>query len=663
MIEQKYVLDIVPGGVPVVVHCHQNDVIARAFSFKLVSRNGMPSIPESADAFIEGQKPDGKVFSYPAILYFVAGEHFVEIDLKSQMTVLAGDVKCQCKITQADKVLICANFILRVQDDYTVDADTSDTDIPGLVQQAQAAAEAAASSTGQLSEKIGVLEARMDEFSRLPDGSTTGDAELADIRVGANGKTYQTAGDAVRGQAAVLQETIRGFNSFDVFTDTEWPEHNYNGIVAKMESGKYRISGTATADTNINLYAETNKFPANVDVGDLLTFRIEKYGTIPLLQLFFYQNGAYVETASNMDDGYQVTVPQGATGMLLRFRATAGREFLCACNIYAIKVMSNGDLYKAVPVILPSETLYKTKIIEETLAKHGAVQLVAGTYLIDDINMPDNTVIRGFGESTVLKAWQTSNGIIVGANCTIENLRITSENGHTTSQGVGSGIVVRGNHEDSPFKYHTKIINVTIDGFGYAGIQGAATGYWVANSMSVVNCKMTNCYCGIVLEDYCEFNRITNCLCYNNYIGALIYSGNNTIVNCSLSNNTVGLYLDGETAGYAGNNGHGAVIGCTINHSDNNNGYAIIARSITNGFIIEGCNIWYGKVLTDAGQETSRGIMLQNCLFGGGTPEIVNWGADALLLMGCVFKATPTFTGHKRTIKANCYLADGTPVT
>lgn len=47
---------------------------------------------------------------------------------------------------------------------------------------------------------IAVLKARMDTFASLPNGSTTGDAELQDIRVGVDGKVYDSAGEAVRTQ-------------------------------------------------------------------------------------------------------------------------------------------------------------------------------------------------------------------------------------------------------------------------------------------------------------------------------------------------------------------------------------------------------------------------------------------------------------------------------
>lgn len=56
--------------------------------------------------------------------------------------------------------------------------------------------------------EIAVERARINQFASLKEGSTTGDAELADIRVGADGTTYSSAGEAVRGQIGELKGDI-----------------------------------------------------------------------------------------------------------------------------------------------------------------------------------------------------------------------------------------------------------------------------------------------------------------------------------------------------------------------------------------------------------------------------------------------------------------------
>ena len=66
----------------------------------------------------------------------------------------------------------------------------------------------------------------MDTFTSLTEGSTTGDAELRDIRVGANGVTYNTAGDAVRGQYSQLKEDLDDLSSF-VELDVKYNDNTF----------------------------------------------------------------------------------------------------------------------------------------------------------------------------------------------------------------------------------------------------------------------------------------------------------------------------------------------------------------------------------------------------------------------------------------------------
>ena len=64
-------------------------------------------------------------------------------------------------------------------------------------------------------EEYAALIARVDNFVTLQEGSTTGDAELMDIRVGYDGHKYANAGEAVRKQMAAVAETAKNFDEVE----------------------------------------------------------------------------------------------------------------------------------------------------------------------------------------------------------------------------------------------------------------------------------------------------------------------------------------------------------------------------------------------------------------------------------------------------------------
>lgn len=79
--------------------------------------------------------------------------------------------------------------------------------------QSDIAGKASAESVNQAQNDINVANSRIDNIVALPDGSTTADAELVDVRTGYDGKKYDSAGAAVRDQATRLKEQMNEINA------------------------------------------------------------------------------------------------------------------------------------------------------------------------------------------------------------------------------------------------------------------------------------------------------------------------------------------------------------------------------------------------------------------------------------------------------------------
>lgn len=103
------------------------------------------------------------------------------------------------------------------------------------------------------------LSSRIDNIATLSEGSTTGDAELADIRVGLDGKTWPSAGAAVRGQIQDTEDYIQALDKF---------ENNSGLLITNLfdktgaTDGKYLRIANGTEATQAE-YFYTDYFPVN----------------------------------------------------------------------------------------------------------------------------------------------------------------------------------------------------------------------------------------------------------------------------------------------------------------------------------------------------------------------------------------------------------------
>ena len=78
-------------------------------------------------------------------------------------------------------------------------------------------------------QEVDVERKRIDRFTSLSQGSTTGDAELIDARVGADGVTYSNIGDAIRTQLTNINNDI---SDLDIFK-------RYN-LATSLKSGMFK---------------------------------------------------------------------------------------------------------------------------------------------------------------------------------------------------------------------------------------------------------------------------------------------------------------------------------------------------------------------------------------------------------------------------------------
>ena len=120
-----------PRGVAPIINVSQFDV---GRTFKLVVYDGSEGIGIAGgfSVRVDGIKPDGHGFSYDDNISVTNNEY--TITTKEQMTVLAGDVRCELRFSKNGYDVGTVNFILRVEPS-PINENTiiSDTDLPDII--------------------------------------------------------------------------------------------------------------------------------------------------------------------------------------------------------------------------------------------------------------------------------------------------------------------------------------------------------------------------------------------------------------------------------------------------------------------------------------------------------------------------------------------------
>ena len=126
-------LNVTPTGVMPRVNVSQYDN-NREVHFLLFDGSASYTPPTGAEIRVEGTKKDGNGFSYECTY---SGNN-VTVTIKSQMTVFAGDVLCELRISKGDLDIGTLNFILGVEEGALADdVPISDTEIPAIIELAK----------------------------------------------------------------------------------------------------------------------------------------------------------------------------------------------------------------------------------------------------------------------------------------------------------------------------------------------------------------------------------------------------------------------------------------------------------------------------------------------------------------------------------------------
>ena len=292
------------------------------------------------------------------------------------------------------------------------------------------------------------------------------------------------------------------------------------------------------------------------------------------------------------------------------------------------------------------DTTDRTGEIEALLQEYGACVLGPGIFVVKNVQMPDNTMLRGEGPATRLLLSEDGNFTVrLGSFCTVRDLTVMgSEEEIELPETVGDrhGLLFLSDADPKIKKIHPRHSNISgiyAHGFTGGGITCHDTGYNTRSALNVSDCHLFNCGAGINISHFSEYHKFTNVLCGACRYGCINNGGNNVFVNCGFNANA---------------------IGCTFNHSGHNEGIGIQLLGAIHGYVFSGCQVFFSQTVL----EDCSGIIFDSMNYGSKVPVYIK-GGSGIVFSNSMFLNPPDpidIQDNDLVRFENCYTRDGRKV-
>ena len=282
-------------------------------------------------------------------------------------------------------------------------------------------------------EQLAVLNARMDEFTKLAEGSTTGDAELVDARVDYNGKTWANVGEHMRGVSNELSasvEQITGYTNELVFPAKVF---STEGVLAEA------VEGTSLIHFKADNVMLSNQKVFNILADEPFVLKPDTEYTLSgsMVSGDFQYIGAMNLTLNRRDTYAALTmlnapIFRGKQSVTFRTPADTDRYYFVATFAVSTNALNfdvnvnlnitegNTPNYAEYDIDINKELCTVKKLLNRTYGVHNIVVAKDGTGEYETVtdavaNAKDFDVIyvkNGVYENELIKAWNKTVSII-----------------------------------------------------------------------------------------------------------------------------------------------------------------------------------------------------------------------------------------------------------